>query len=72
MDTKELSYEQAMAQLEQVLRQLDAGDLPLEEAINYFQNGLEYIKICQTKLTAAEGKLKILRGEEFIEMQQAE
>lgn len=61
-----------MAQLEQVLRQLDAGDLPLEESINYFQAGLEYIKVCQAKLTAAEGKLKILRGEEFVELQQSE
>ena len=59
MEERELSYEQAMEQLEQVLRRLDAGDLPLEEAISCFQDGLEYIKICQAKLTAAEGKLKI-------------
>lgn len=72
MEKEELSYEQAMAQLEQVLRRLDAGDLPLEEAINYFQAGLDYIKVCQTKLTAAEGTLKILRGEEFVELQQSE
>ena len=58
MEERELSYEQAMEQLEQVLRRLDAGDLPLEE-------------ICQAKLTAAEGKLKILRGEEFVEVQQS-
>ena len=68
MEERELSYEQAM---EQVLRRLDAGDLPLEEAISCFQDGLEYIKICQAKLTAAEGKLKILRGEEFVEVQQS-
>ena len=67
VDEKEVSYEQAMEQLEQVLRRLDSGDLPLEEAISCFQDGLEYIKICQAKLTAAEGKLKILRGEEFVE-----
>ena len=71
MEERELSYEQAMEQLEQVLRRMDAGDLPLEEAISCFQDGLEYIKICQAKLTAAEGKLKILRGEEFVEVQQS-
>lgn len=71
MEERELSYEQAMEQLEQVLRRLDAGDLPLEEAISCFQDGLEYIKLCQAKLTAAEGKLKILRGEEFVEVQQS-
>jgi len=65
MSEQELSYEQAMEQLEQVLRRLDGGELPLEESISCFQEGLEYIKVCQAKLTAAEGKLKILRGEEF-------
>jgi exodeoxyribonuclease VII small subunit len=68
MEQKELSYEQAMEQLDQVLRRLDAGELPLEESISCFQDGLEYIKICQAKLAAAEGKLKILRGEEFVDM----
>lgn len=71
MEEQEVSYEQAMEQLEQVLRRLDAGDLPLEDAISCFQDGLEYIKICQAKLTAAEGKLKILRGGEFVEVQQS-
>lgn len=64
---QELSYEQAMEQLEQVLRRLDGGELPLEESISCFQQGLEYIKICQAKLTAAEGKLKILQGEAFVD-----
>ena len=65
METTELGYEQAMEQLEQTLRRLDAGDLTLDESIRCFQDGLEYIRICQEKLTAAEGTLKILRGETF-------
>ena len=68
MEVKELSYEQAMEQLEQTLHRLDAGDLPLEEAISCFQEGLEYIKVCQVKLAAAEGAVKILRGETFEDM----
>ena len=71
MKEQVLTYEQSMEQLEQILRRLDAGDLPLEEAISCFQDGMEYIKICQTKLTAAEGKLKLLKGEEFIDLQQS-
>ena len=70
MELNELSYEQAMEQLEQVLHKLDAGDLPLEEAIGCFQDGLDYIKLCQAKLTAAEGKLQMLRGGEFTELQE--
>ena len=64
-NAKELTYEQAMEALELVVRQLDNGELPLEDAITSFQNGLEYIKVCQEKLTAAEGKLAMFRNWQF-------
>lgn len=64
---KQMSFEQAMEQLELVLQRMDGGDLPLEESIRCFQDGLEYIKICQQKLEAAEGKMKILNGDEFVD-----
>ena len=64
----ELTYEQAMEQLELVISKLDSGDLPLEEAIDSFQAGLSYIKVCQEKLTAAEGKLAMFRNGQFEEM----
>ena len=64
-NAKELTYEQAMDALEMVVRQLDNGELPLEDAITSFQNGLEYIKVCQEKLTAAEGKLAMFRNGQF-------
>lgn len=62
---KEVTYEQAMEQLEKVVRKLDTGDLPLEDAISNFQAGLEYIKICQKKLSEAEGKLEVFREGKF-------
>ena len=64
-NAKELTYDQAMEALEMVVRQLDNGELPLEDAITSFQNGLEYIKVCQEKLTAAEGKLAMFRNGQF-------
>jgi exodeoxyribonuclease VII small subunit len=64
-NAKELTYEQAIEALEMVVRQLDNGELPLEDAITSFQNGLEYIKVCQEKLTAAEGKLAMFRNGQF-------
>ena len=64
-NAKELTYEQAMEALEMVVRQLDNGELSLEDAITSFQNGLEYIKVCQEKLTAAEGKLAMFRNGQF-------
>lgn len=60
-----LSYEQAMDALETIVRKLENGELSLEEAIGSFQEGLEYIKVCQEKLTEAEGKLLLFRGEKF-------
>lgn len=62
---KELTYEQAMEALEEVVRKLDHGELPLEDAISSFQDGLEYIKVCQEKLNAAEGKLAMFRNGQF-------
>ncbi len=62
---KELTYEQALEALEMVVRKLDNGELPLEDAITSFQDGLEYIKVCQEKLTAAEGKLAMFRNGQF-------
>ena len=64
-DMHALTYEQAMAALEEVVRKLDQGELPLEDAISSFQAGLEYIKICQAKLDAAEGKLAMFRNGQF-------
>lgn len=66
---EELTYEEAMSRLEEILRRMDMGELPLEEAINAFQEGLDYIKICQEKLTVAEGKLHIFRNGQFEEKQ---
>lgn len=64
-NAKELTYEEAMEQLELTVRKLDNGDLPLEDAISSFQDGLEYIKVCQEKLNAAEGKLAMFRNGQF-------
>ena len=60
-----LTFEQAMEQLELVVRKLDNGELPLEDAITSFQDGLEYIKVCQEKLNKAEGKLAMFRDGRF-------
>ncbi|MBO5300910.1 MAG: exodeoxyribonuclease VII small subunit [Peptococcaceae bacterium] len=64
-NTETLTFEQAMEQLELVVRRLDDGELPLEDAITSFQDGLEYIKVCQEKLNKAEGKLAMFRDGRF-------
>ncbi|AWI84228.1 exodeoxyribonuclease VII small subunit [Alloyangia pacifica] len=53
----EMSFEQAMAELEQVVTQLERGEVPLEESIALYQRGSELRKHCETKLKAAEEKV---------------
>ena len=62
------SYEKALERLEQVIDELDTGELPLEASIQLFQDGLEMIKICQAKLNDAEGKIRQLTDNGFVEM----
>lgn len=58
-DTKvdEMSFEQAMAELEQVVGQLERGDVPLEDSIKLYERGAELKKRCETKLKEAEEKV---------------
>ncbi|MGL4821228.1 MAG: exodeoxyribonuclease VII small subunit [Bacilli bacterium] len=59
-----LSFEQALAELEAVVNKLERGDVPLEEAIATFQQGLKLSQLCHTKLTVAEQQLTQLLGED--------
>ncbi|MCU4676837.1 exodeoxyribonuclease VII small subunit [Catenovulum sp. 2E275] len=55
-----MSLETSMAELEQVVEQLESGDLPLEEALKQFERGVGLVRASQQKLDAAEQKIKIL------------
>ena len=53
----ELSFEQAMAELEKVVGQLERGDVALDESIKLYERGAELKKRCETKLNEAEEKV---------------
>jgi exodeoxyribonuclease VII small subunit len=53
----ELNFAAAMAELEEVVRKLESGDAPLEEAITLYKRGMELSKFCHEKLTNAEQQL---------------
>lgn len=64
-----LKFEEAMQQLEQIVAQLEQGDVPLEEALEQFQKGVALSKLCKDKLENAETTLtKIVNenGEETL------
>lgn len=53
----EMSFEQAMAELEQVVTQLERGDVALEESIKLYERGAELKQRCEAKLKEAEEKV---------------
>ncbi|MTD29931.1 exodeoxyribonuclease VII small subunit [Planomicrobium sp. YIM 101495] len=57
MAEKEILFNEAMEQLEEIVRQLEQGDVPLEEALTLYQRGMELSKICHGKLQSAEKQL---------------
>ena len=54
---EEMSFEQAMGELDQVVSQLERGDVPLEQSISLYERGAELKKRCETKLKEAEEKV---------------
>ncbi len=54
---EQMSFEEAMAALEQVVERLDRGDVPLEEAISLYERGAQLRRRCEAKLKEAEEKV---------------
>jgi exodeoxyribonuclease VII small subunit len=54
------TFEQSMKQLEQIVQELEDGDLPLEKAIKKFEEGIKLTKLCSRKLDETEKKISIL------------
>lgn len=57
MAEKEIKFNEAMQQLEEIVRQLEQGDVPLEESLTLYQKGMELSKVCHDKLQDAEKQL---------------
>jgi exodeoxyribonuclease VII small subunit len=54
------SFEQAIAELEEIVKKLEKGELTLEDSINCFQRGVELTKYCSKKLDEAERSITML------------
>ncbi len=62
MENKELTFEAALARLEEIVRALDGGSAPLDESLSLFEEGVRLVKLCSGKLDGAEQRVKILIG----------
>ncbi|MDO9434811.1 exodeoxyribonuclease VII small subunit [Hydrogenophaga sp.] len=56
------SYEAALEELEQLVAQLDAGKLPLDQLLTRYQRGAELLAFCRTRLDEVEEQIKVLEG----------
>lgn len=56
-DKTKVSFEEAMQELEEIVEQLEEGDVPLEEAISIYKKGMELSKLCHDKLRNVEEQL---------------
>jgi exodeoxyribonuclease VII small subunit len=54
------TFEQSLKQLEQIVQELESGDLPLEKAIKKFEEGIHLSKFCLQKLDETEKRITIL------------
>lgn len=59
---EELTFEQALQQLEAVVRKLEEGDLGLTDALAEYEAGVRHLKQCHAALAQAERKIELLSG----------
>lgn len=57
----ELTFEQALARLDETVRALEAGDLPLDEATRLYEQGMKLARTCNEMLASAELRITKIR-----------
>lgn len=60
MELKVKDFESALKSLEEIVAQLEAGDLTLDRALDLFEEGVRVSRFCNSKLEEAERKVEIL------------
>lgn len=60
MNSEPITFEQAIAELEGIVKKLEKGELTLDESISFFQRGVELTKYCNKKLDEAERSITML------------
>ena len=68
---KEPAFEDALAQLESLVREMESDQMPLEELIQNFEKGTSLFQVCEKRLDEAQGRIEIIRknrnGESVVE-----
>ncbi|HOB22546.1 MAG: exodeoxyribonuclease VII small subunit [Firmicutes bacterium] len=61
---EKITFEEALARLEELVRSLEEGKLPLAESLAAFEEGVALLRRCTQELEEAEGKVEVLLQDE--------
>lgn len=59
---KKVTFEEALARLEEIVRAMESGSAKLDESLALFEEGVGLVKFCTGELDSAEQKVKILQA----------
>ena len=60
MKEQEMTFEAALARLEEIVREMENGAAPLDRSLLLFEEGVHLVKLCGARLDEAEQKIRIL------------
>ncbi|MEC5400263.1 exodeoxyribonuclease VII small subunit [Uliginosibacterium sp. H1] len=63
----EPSFEEALAELERIVADMEAGELPLEESLQRYQRGVALLRQCQGRLDVAEQRIRVLEQDQMVD-----
>lgn len=58
--TEEIKFEKALERLEKLVEELESGNIPLEDALKKYEEGVKLSRVLNERLTAAEKKIQVL------------
>jgi exodeoxyribonuclease VII small subunit len=57
-------FEDALEKLEDIVRKMETGDMPLEESMKSFEEGIKLIRFCSARLEETQKRVEVLLGKE--------
>lgn len=65
MSKEKMTFETAIANLENIIRSMEGGELELDALLAKFEEGIGLLRVCEGKLKEAEGKIEVLTAKEI-------